>query len=291
MPATGHRHHRRGHGRADGGRDARRAPASKVKVYEQASQFTRIGSGIQMSPNAMKVLRAIGLEEQTREIAFRPGASAQPRLGHRARQSRLPVRRHGRRALRRALSADASRRPSRLARLVVPDESVSTRGKELVDFEVADDGVELYLRGRIDRQGRRGDRLRRRAFARAREAVRARESDLFGPCRLSHDVPGLAAQAEPIDDCTKWWGDRPPHRHLLHDRARRTKSTSSPRFPRPGLDRRNPGRSRRASKSSAQPSSASIRPSRGARRLPGGQQMGDLRARSHAELDRRATSC
>lgn len=43
-----------------------------VDVYEQATQFTRIGSGIQMSPNAMKVLRAIGLEEQTREIAFRP---------------------------------------------------------------------------------------------------------------------------------------------------------------------------------------------------------------------------
>jgi 2-polyprenyl-6-methoxyphenol hydroxylase-like FAD-dependent oxidoreductase len=30
-----------------------------VTVYEQASQFQRIGAGIQMSPNAMRVLRAL----------------------------------------------------------------------------------------------------------------------------------------------------------------------------------------------------------------------------------------
>ncbi len=41
-------------------------------VYEQAAAFLRIGAGIQMSPNAMKVLRAIGLEEKLREMAFRP---------------------------------------------------------------------------------------------------------------------------------------------------------------------------------------------------------------------------
>jgi 6-hydroxynicotinate 3-monooxygenase len=41
-------------------------------VYEQAGQFTRLGAGIQMSPNAMKVLRKIGLEPAMLEIAFRP---------------------------------------------------------------------------------------------------------------------------------------------------------------------------------------------------------------------------
>ncbi len=35
----------------------------KARVYEQAPAFSRIGAGIQMSPNAMKVLRAIGLEQ------------------------------------------------------------------------------------------------------------------------------------------------------------------------------------------------------------------------------------
>jgi 6-hydroxynicotinate 3-monooxygenase len=45
-----------------------------VKVYEQASRFTRIGAGIQMSPNAVHVLRALGLETLLRRLA-------QPRMG------------------------------------------------------------------------------------------------------------------------------------------------------------------------------------------------------------------
>ena len=31
-----------------------------VRIYEQAPQFVRLGAGIQMSPNAMRVLRGIG---------------------------------------------------------------------------------------------------------------------------------------------------------------------------------------------------------------------------------------
>src|SRR5262245_32174219 len=45
---------------------------AKVTVYEQAKQFRRIGAGIQMSPNAMHVLRAIGLEPRLRQLAFQP---------------------------------------------------------------------------------------------------------------------------------------------------------------------------------------------------------------------------
>lgn len=41
-------------------------------VYEQASRFARIGAGIQMTPNAMRVLRGIGLEDHLVRIAFRP---------------------------------------------------------------------------------------------------------------------------------------------------------------------------------------------------------------------------
>jgi 6-hydroxynicotinate 3-monooxygenase len=43
-----------------------------AEVYEQAGRFTRLGAGIQMSPNAMKVLRKIGLEPAMLQIAFRP---------------------------------------------------------------------------------------------------------------------------------------------------------------------------------------------------------------------------
>jgi 2-polyprenyl-6-methoxyphenol hydroxylase-like FAD-dependent oxidoreductase len=44
----------------------------EVQVYEQASRFARIGAGIQIMPNAMKVLRRIGVEERLRRVAFQP---------------------------------------------------------------------------------------------------------------------------------------------------------------------------------------------------------------------------
>jgi salicylate hydroxylase/6-hydroxynicotinate 3-monooxygenase len=43
-----------------------------VAVYEQAAWFGRIGAGIQMMPNSMKVLRGIGIEDRLRAIAFAP---------------------------------------------------------------------------------------------------------------------------------------------------------------------------------------------------------------------------
>ena len=43
-----------------------------VAVYEQAGRFARIGAGIQMMPNSMKVLRGIGVEDRLRGVAFAP---------------------------------------------------------------------------------------------------------------------------------------------------------------------------------------------------------------------------
>jgi 6-hydroxynicotinate 3-monooxygenase len=43
-----------------------------VTVYEQASQFARIGAGIQIGCNAMKVLRQLGLEAMLRAQSFYP---------------------------------------------------------------------------------------------------------------------------------------------------------------------------------------------------------------------------
>lgn len=43
-----------------------------VHVYEQAGRFTRLGAGIQMMPNSMKVLRRIGIEERVRGTSFEP---------------------------------------------------------------------------------------------------------------------------------------------------------------------------------------------------------------------------
>jgi 2-polyprenyl-6-methoxyphenol hydroxylase-like FAD-dependent oxidoreductase len=44
-------------------------------VYEQAEAFTRVGAGIQQSPNAVKVHRGLGIEERLRDVAFAPSSS------------------------------------------------------------------------------------------------------------------------------------------------------------------------------------------------------------------------
>ena len=44
----------------------------RADVYEQAAGFARVGAGIQMMPNSMKVLRQIGIEEKLRQRAFQP---------------------------------------------------------------------------------------------------------------------------------------------------------------------------------------------------------------------------
>src|SRR3981189_1640835 len=43
-----------------------------VRVYEQAPRFARIGAGIQMMPNSMKVLRRIGVEKKVIQTSFKP---------------------------------------------------------------------------------------------------------------------------------------------------------------------------------------------------------------------------
>jgi salicylate hydroxylase len=43
-----------------------------VTVYEQSSSLAEIGAGVQLSPNAMKVLRALELEDEFRKISFEP---------------------------------------------------------------------------------------------------------------------------------------------------------------------------------------------------------------------------
>src|ERR1700738_87400 len=44
----------------------------EVTVYEQAAQFVRLGAGIQIGCNAMKVLRELGLESPLRGGSFYP---------------------------------------------------------------------------------------------------------------------------------------------------------------------------------------------------------------------------
>src|SRR5215471_10585399 len=44
----------------------------EVKVYERASRITEVGAGLQVGPNAVKVLYALGLKEVLHRNAFEP---------------------------------------------------------------------------------------------------------------------------------------------------------------------------------------------------------------------------
>jgi salicylate hydroxylase/6-hydroxynicotinate 3-monooxygenase len=44
----------------------------EVRVYEQAARLARVGAGIQMMPNSMKVLRRLGIDSHVRHQSFAP---------------------------------------------------------------------------------------------------------------------------------------------------------------------------------------------------------------------------
>ena len=179
-------------------------------VYEQAEQFARIGSGIQMSPNAMKVLRAIGLEDQLRQIAFRPdhqlsrdwdtghvnldypfGDTAEKRYG-------APYLLMHRGDLH-ALLATA-----------VPSERIH-RGKKLVGLTHLDCGARLTFED--------GTVVEADAVIAAdgvhsfvREQLFGRERPTYSGRVAYRTTFPAALLKEPIDDCTKWWGK---DRHIV----------------------------------------------------------------------------
>lgn len=44
----------------------------QVRVFEQAEALTEVGAGLQLSPNAMKVLRTLSVEDALKDLAFTP---------------------------------------------------------------------------------------------------------------------------------------------------------------------------------------------------------------------------
>jgi salicylate hydroxylase len=51
---------------------ALRAKGFEVHIYERAGELGEVGAGLQLGPNAVKVLRALGIEERLRPLACEP---------------------------------------------------------------------------------------------------------------------------------------------------------------------------------------------------------------------------
>jgi len=54
--------------------NALRQRGHEVSIFEQAPQLGEVGAGIQMTPNAVKVMRGLGLENELKSVAFLPQA-------------------------------------------------------------------------------------------------------------------------------------------------------------------------------------------------------------------------
>jgi 6-hydroxynicotinate 3-monooxygenase len=182
-----------------------------VTVYEQASQFTRLGAGIQIGCNAMKVLRGIGLEQKLRQQSFYPrswnnrdwrtgeikfdmifGEAAEAKFG-------APYLLAHRGDLHSALAS------------AVPDECVRLNHK-LVGLDQASGGVRLSF---ADRTTAVAD-----AVIGADGVHSAVKNLLFGASPLNFTgriayrttFPAALLNGAKIDDCTKWWGE---DRHIV----------------------------------------------------------------------------
>ena len=142
-----------------------------VRVYEQAPQFVRLGAGIQMSPNAMRVLRGIGLEERIRARAFQPRSWTNREWDSGALTNELQ------------LGADAEAKygaPYLLMHRGDLHEALASKRAGRIDLarqeahrcRLARRRRDAAFCRRLDGAGRRGDRRRRHPFARARAVAR-----------------------------------------------------------------------------------------------------------------------
>jgi salicylate hydroxylase/6-hydroxynicotinate 3-monooxygenase len=183
----------------------------EVTVYEQAQQFARIGAGIQIGCNAMRVLRELGLESRLRQQSFYPrswnnrdwrtgevkndmifGEAAERRFG-------APYLLAHRGDLHAALAS------------IVPDDCIRLDHR-LVGLDETADGVRLTFANGAT------------AFADAvvgADGVHSIVRDiLFGVSKANFTgriayrttYPAALLGGQKIGDCTKWWGE---DRHIV----------------------------------------------------------------------------
>jgi 6-hydroxynicotinate 3-monooxygenase len=183
----------------------------EVAVYEQAQQFARLGAGIQVGCNAMKVLRLLGLEARMRQQSFYPrswnnrdwrtgevkfdmifGESAEQKFG-------APYLLAHRGDLHAALAS------------AVPAECVNL-GQKLVGLDEISDGVKLSF---ADGTTATADAVigADGVHSIVRDIVFGATSVNFtGRIAYRTTFPASLLGGEKIGDCTKWWGE---DRHIV----------------------------------------------------------------------------
>jgi 6-hydroxynicotinate 3-monooxygenase len=184
----------------------------EVTVYEQARRFARVGAGIQIGCNAMKVLRAFGLESSLRAEAFYPrswnnkdfdtgairfdmifGEAAEERYG-------APYLLAHRGDLHAALTGIVPEQVLRLDHQLVSLEQ-RTDGSVRLDFA---NGEKVDADAVVGADG---------VHSVVRDTLFGGDTPAFtGRVAYRTVFPATLLDGYQIDDCTKWWG---PDRHIV----------------------------------------------------------------------------
>jgi 6-hydroxynicotinate 3-monooxygenase len=182
-----------------------------VHVYEQAGQFTRIGAGITQSPNALKVLRRLGLEPVLRQRGFIPTTfihreAATGRISNEIPLGESAEKKYGAPYL---LLHRGDLHNALLS--AVPADRV-TLGKKLVGLDHRNGSVELsFADGTHDHAdaviGADG------VHSVVRQILFGVQQPRFsGRVGYRATFPASSLQGEALDENTKWWG---ADRHMI----------------------------------------------------------------------------
>ena len=182
----------------------------EIRVFEQADRFTRLGAGIQMSPNAMKALRGLGLEDRVRQIAFQPQCWSNRQWDSGAVKFELPL---GRDAENRydAPYLQMHRGDLHDALMSVVPDALIARNKRLRDVTASGSGITLaFTDGTTDKAdlviGADG------LHSRIREILLGPEAPVAtGRVAYRATFP-TSLLRRPVGECTKWWGE---DRHIV----------------------------------------------------------------------------
>ena len=183
----------------------------EAQIYEQAPHFVRLGAGIQMSPNAMRVLRGIGLEPPIRATAFQPHSWTNRDWDTGMLSNELP------------LGADAEAKYGAPYLLMhrgdlhevlasrVPNDRIAL-DKKLIDLDWRSGGVTLRF---ADGTSARADAVIAAdgIHSKARELwLGAEKANFTGRVAYRTTFPAALLEGHAIDQCCKWWG---PDRHIV----------------------------------------------------------------------------
>ncbi|VCU70869.1 6-hydroxynicotinate 3-monooxygenase precursor [Pigmentiphaga humi] len=183
-----------------------------VRIYEQASRFARVGAGIQMAPNACKVLRRLGVEDRLKAVALVPESSLNRDFDTGAISNEYPI--AGAVEERYGASFLCLHRGDLHAALesLVPHDIVELE-RHLVDVEQDGQGVALKF---ADGSTARADAVigADGVHSQVRECLFGEEQPTFtGRIAYRATFPAHLLQGQPLERSRiKWWG---PDRHIV----------------------------------------------------------------------------